>query len=181
MVWYELEWSGSRQGLGERSYEHAKKPLADRSGRVVWDTDTFSPLKPWGRGFESHSTVGCVCLLCLCCPVCKLLLPLWSSGQRSWPKIQRSGFDARRYQIFWEVVGLERGPLSLVTVTEELTGRKSSGSGLENRESGRRNPLRWPRNTFYPQKSVLTSPTSGGRSVSIVCLRTRATEFTLFV
>jgi hypothetical protein len=30
------------------------------------------------------------------------------------------GFDYRRYQIFWEVVGLERGPLSLVRIIEEL-------------------------------------------------------------
>jgi hypothetical protein len=30
------------------------------------------------------------------------------------------GFDPRRYQIFWVVVGLERGPLSLVTSIEEL-------------------------------------------------------------
>jgi hypothetical protein len=30
------------------------------------------------------------------------------------------GFDSRRYQIFWEVVGLKRGPLSLVSVSEEL-------------------------------------------------------------
>jgi hypothetical protein len=29
-------------------------------------------------------------------------------------------------------VGLERGPLSLVSTTEELLRRKSSGSGLEN-------------------------------------------------
>jgi hypothetical protein len=28
-------------------------------------------------------------------------------------------------------VGLERGSLSLVSTTEELLGRKSSGSGLE--------------------------------------------------
>jgi hypothetical protein len=42
-----------------------------------------------------------------------------------------SGFDSRRYQIFWEVVGLERGPLSLVSTTEELLETKSSGSGLE--------------------------------------------------
>jgi hypothetical protein len=41
--------------------------------------------------------------------------PLWSSGQRSWLQIQRSGFDSRRYQIFCEVVGLERGPLSLMS------------------------------------------------------------------
>ena len=29
-------------------------------------------------------------------------------------------FDSRRYQIFWVVVGLERGPLSLVRSIEEL-------------------------------------------------------------
>jgi hypothetical protein len=43
------------------------------------------------------------------------------------------GFDSPRYQIFWEVVGLERGPLSLVRITEELLEWKSSGSGPENR------------------------------------------------
>jgi hypothetical protein len=53
------------------------------------------------------------------------------------------GFDSLRYQIFWEVMGLERGPLSLVSTTEELLGRNSSGSGLENREYGRGDPLRW--------------------------------------
>jgi hypothetical protein len=31
-------------------------------------------------------------------------------------------------------VGLERGPLSLVRILEELLERKSSGSGLENRD-----------------------------------------------
>jgi hypothetical protein len=34
-------------------------------------------------------------------------------------------------------MGLERGPLSLVSTTEELLGRNSS-SGLENRKYGRR-------------------------------------------
>jgi hypothetical protein len=33
--------------------------------------------------------------------------------------------------------------------------------------------LRWPRDTFYPQKLALTSPTSGDRSVGIVRLRTK--------
>jgi hypothetical protein len=37
-------------------------------------------------------------------------------------------------------VGPERGPLSLVSTTEELLERKSSGSGLEIREYGRRDP-----------------------------------------
>jgi hypothetical protein len=31
-----------------------------------------------------------------------------------------SGFDSRPYHIFWEIGGLERGPLSLVRTTEEL-------------------------------------------------------------
>jgi hypothetical protein len=34
--------------------------------------------------------------------------PLWSGGQSSWLQIQRSEFDSRSYQIFWEVVILER-------------------------------------------------------------------------
>jgi hypothetical protein len=71
--------------------------------------------------------------------------PLWSSGQNSWLEIQRSGFDSRRYHIFWEVVGLERGPLSLVSTIKEPLGRKSSGSSLESREYGSRDPSRWPR------------------------------------
>jgi hypothetical protein len=50
--------------------------------------------------------------------------PLRSSGQSSWLQIQRPGFDSRHYKIFWEVVRLERGPLSLVSTTEELLDRK---------------------------------------------------------
>jgi hypothetical protein len=57
--------------------------------------------------------------------------PLWSNGQSSWLQIQSSGFDSRGYQIFREVVGLERGPLSFVSTTEELLGIKSSDFGLE--------------------------------------------------
>jgi hypothetical protein len=75
-----------------------------------------------------------------------------------------------------KVVGLERGLLSLVSTTEELLGRKSSGSCLENREYGRRDPLRWPRGTLYPQKLAITSPTSGGRSVGIVRSRIQTME-----
>jgi hypothetical protein len=53
--------------------------------------------------------------------------PLWSSGQSSWLQIQRS----RVLQEKKTVVGLERGPVSLVSTTEELIGRNSIGSGLE--------------------------------------------------
>jgi hypothetical protein len=72
----------------------------------------------------------------------------WSTGQSSCLQIQRSWFDSRRYQIFWEVVGLERGPLSLVGAIQELHGRKSSGSSLENSEYGRRDSSRWPCGTL---------------------------------
>jgi hypothetical protein len=49
--------------------------------------------------------------------------PLWSSSQSSWLQIRRPGFDSRHYQEK-KVVGLERGPLSLVSTTEELLDRK---------------------------------------------------------
>jgi hypothetical protein len=84
------------------------------------------------------------------------------------------GFDSRRYQIFWQVVGLERGPLSLVRITEELLEWKSRRFGLENLINGRGNPFRLPRDTLYLQKLALTSPTSGGRSVGIVRLRIKS-------
>jgi hypothetical protein len=71
-------------------------------------------------------------------------------------------------------VGLERGPLSLVRIIEELLERKSSGTGKEQRINGRGDPSRWPRDTLYPQKLALTSPTSDGRSVGIVRLRTKS-------
>jgi hypothetical protein len=58
------------------------------------------------------------------CYVEEIRPPLWSSGQSSLLQIQRPGFHSQRYQIFWEVVGLERSPLSLVTTIEELLGRK---------------------------------------------------------
>jgi hypothetical protein len=75
-------------------------------------------------------------------------------------------------------VGLERGPLNLVSTTEELLEWKSSGSGS-----------RKPRLTAVgirfadhaaPSISkswALTSPTNGGRSVCKLRSRTKATEF----
>jgi hypothetical protein len=57
----------------------------------------------------------------------------WFYGLVPGYRCRGPGFDSRRYQIFWEVVGIERGPLSLVRITEEPLEWKSSGSGLENR------------------------------------------------
>jgi hypothetical protein len=88
--------------------------------------------------------------------------PLWSSGQSSWLQIQSYGFDSQLYQIFWEVVGLERGLLSLVIIPEELLIGNNSRSGLECWEYGRMDSSRWPRDTLYPQKLALTSPTGDG-------------------
>jgi hypothetical protein len=58
--------------------------------------------------------------------------PPWFSGESSWLQIQGSGFNSQCYQIFREAVGLERGPLILLSTIEELLGRKSSGSSLQN-------------------------------------------------
>jgi hypothetical protein len=97
-------------------------------------------------------------------------LPLWSSGQSSWLQIQRS-----------RVVGLEWGQLSLMSAIEELLGRNSSGFGLEWREYSHGDLLCWPHDTLYPQKLALILPTSGGRSVGIVCSQTKATGFLALV
>jgi hypothetical protein len=66
-----------------------------------------------------------------------------------------------------------------VSATEELLERKSSGSCLEIREYGRRDQSLRSSDTLHPQTLSVTSPTSGGRSASIVRSRTQATEFRL--
>jgi hypothetical protein len=78
-------------------------------------------------------------------------------------------------------VGLEWGPLSLVSTTEELIGRKSSGSGLENRDRSYGIRHAYHATPFYPQKLALTSATGGSRSVGIVHSRTKTTELLLLL
>jgi hypothetical protein len=107
--------------------------------------------------------------------------PVWSSGQSFWIQIQRSWFDSRRYQIFWEILGLERVPLSFVGKIEELLERKSSGSGLETEITAVEVRCAKHATPFYPQKLALTSPTSGGRSVGIVSSRTKSAELLLLL
>jgi hypothetical protein len=91
------------------------------------------------------------------------------------------GFDSRSYQIFWEIVGPERVPLSLVSITGELLKWKSSGSGSRKSRLTAWGRLRWPRDTLYPQKLAVTSLTSGGRSVGLLRLRAKAKEFSFSV
>jgi hypothetical protein len=90
------------------------------------------------------------------------------------------GFDSRRYQIFWELVGLERGPLSLVRITDELFETKVVAPVYKTEINGHGDLLRWPCDTLYPLKLTLTSPTSGGRSVGIISWRTKVPEFKFF-
>jgi hypothetical protein len=52
--------------------------------------------------------------------------PMWSPGQSSWQQIRSSGFHFGRYQIFWDGVCLQRGPLNLVSTKEELLGRNKA-------------------------------------------------------
>jgi hypothetical protein len=73
-------------------------------------------------------------------------------------------------------VGLERGPVSLMSTNEQLLGRNSSGSGLESREYGRRDRYADHVEPSISKMLALISPTSGGRSVGIVRSRTQATE-----
>jgi hypothetical protein len=56
----------------------------------------------------------------------------------------------------------------------QLTTLSDSTPVLKTEFNGRGDPLRWPRDTLYPQKLALTSPTSGGRSIGIVRLRTKS-------
>jgi hypothetical protein len=76
-------------------------------------------------------------------------------------------------------VGFDVAPLSFVSTTAKLLEGRSSGSGVENLEYGRRDPSRCPRGSLSPPKLAVTPPTSGGRSVGIVSSRIQATEFSL--
>jgi hypothetical protein len=77
-------------------------------------------------------------------------------------------------------VGLEWGPLSLVSTIEEILERTSSGSSLENQDYSHIDRCADHATPLYPQKLALTSPTGGGHSVGIVCSRTQATEVFFF-
>jgi hypothetical protein len=113
------------------------KILSVRRFRVCSDeyvfVSAFKCQEEWQR--------KCILIFILLLPhhICGLVVRV--PGYRS----RGPGLDSRRHQIFCEVVGLELGPLSLVrlvSTTEELLGRNISGSGLENREYGRVDPLR---------------------------------------
>jgi hypothetical protein len=78
-----------------------------------------------------------------------------------------------------KVVGLERGPLRLVSTTEELLDGKVAVSvqKTENTAVGIRHADHV--SLSIRKKLAITSPTSGGRSVGIVRSRTQIMEFSL--
>jgi hypothetical protein len=57
---------------------------------------------------------------------------------------------------------------------------KVAAPGLENRDYNRGDPLRLPRDTLYQLKLALTSPAGCGRSIGIVRVQTKTTEFVFF-
>ena len=64
----------------------------------------------WQGGYYNFYYVFCLQMDRLCGLVVRV------SGYR----YRGPGFDPRRYQIFWVVVGLERGPLSLVSLVRSI-------------------------------------------------------------
>jgi hypothetical protein len=76
-------------------------------------------------------------------------------------------------------VVLGRGPLGLVNTIKKLLERNSSESGLENLDYGRRGSATLT--TRHQQKLVLTSLTSGGRSVGIARSRTQDKEIIFLI
>jgi hypothetical protein len=115
-------------------------------GRLIWPQETFfcettsknhvSTHLPWTLDKMRVSTVAAMVKMKWVgyCPryafiqfeivrgeldrICDLVVRV--PGYRS----RVPGFDSRRYQIFWEVVGLELRPLSLVRTIEKLLERK---------------------------------------------------------
>jgi hypothetical protein len=72
--------------------------------------------------------------------------------------------------------GSGTGPLNLVSTIEEVLGRKSSGSGLENRKYARRDPSRWPRGSLCPQIWYLSMPAT--EKIMLDSLRQKETAVT---
>jgi hypothetical protein len=91
-------------------------------------------------------------------------------------QIRRPGFDSQHY-LKKKVVGLERGPLSLVSTAEELLDRNVAAPvyKTENTAVGIRHADHVAPSIRKSWQSL--SPTSCGRSVGIVRSRTQTMEF----
>jgi hypothetical protein len=104
-------------------------------------------------------------------------LPLCSSGQSSWLQIQRSRVRFPALSDFLRSSGSGSGSTQPHEDNRSYLNGKVAAMGLENRDYGCGDTLRWPSDTVYQLKLVLTSPTGCGRPVGIVRLRTKTTDF----
>jgi hypothetical protein len=144
-----------------------------------------APLSSWSPVWEPSSwrrLRGVVMLSALQAANSSLILSELRSGRLCGlvaraPDFRSRGpmFDSCCYQIFWEVAGLERGPLSFVSTIEELLGRESSGSGLDGQEYGCRDQSWRPRAAIHRSWYWLRWK-GGERSVGMVRSQTQATE-----
>jgi hypothetical protein len=82
-------------------------------------------------------------------------------------------YGFRRYKIFREIVGLERGALSLVMIIEKIFEWQVAARGIKCWDQRAYESFAWPHYTIYTQKFSGPSRTSGGRSVCIGHLRAK--------
>jgi hypothetical protein len=105
------------------AFEHVKLPWGIQNGFISWFNTHILQDRQLKLSVEWLYLLVRLLPLASCqsdiCRVCGLVVrvPVYRS--------RGPGFDSRRYQIFWE-----RGPHSLVRITEELLEWKSSGSGV---------------------------------------------------
>ena len=119
--WSEMNFNAVKGGLSGRTV----KGIYDWWSEEKWSEVKWSEVK-WSEVKWSEVKV----LLKLVCYACGLTIfeTRYSTFDRlcglvvrvSGYRYRGLGFDSRRYQISWVVVGLERGPLSFVRSIEEL-------------------------------------------------------------
>jgi hypothetical protein len=96
--------------------ERRVRAFENRALTKIFQTKSHEVIEGWSKlhSEDSHNFFDRLCGLVVSVPGYRSIDP---------------GFDSRRYQIFWEIVGLKWGPLSLVNITENLLEWKSSRSG----------------------------------------------------
>jgi hypothetical protein len=97
--------------------------------------------------------------------------PLWSSGQSSWLRTQRSRVRFPALPNFLSAVSLERGPLSLVRTNEKLLERKVALRSINLRLTTVGDLPRWTRDTPLSAKvgNKFRRQVAVAQSVLIAC------------
>jgi hypothetical protein len=97
--------------------EYVQKKNCTFKKQCLWHFSVYFETQVMWKESNLVSTVF-IALLIITNPLCGLVVRL--------PRCRPGGpgFDSLHCQIFWVAVGLERGPLSLVRINEELLERK---------------------------------------------------------